>query len=1410
MLRLFFRPGNITKGDRARDAARWDEAAKHYRRALELNPSSAPIWVQYGHMLKETGRHREAETAYRKAAEIEPGAVDTHVQLAHLLKLVGRAEEAAEHYHRAAVLGAAAQAVPPDADEVLAATDLADSPLPSEAQTAHASAAVELQDTSPVPDQEPSDAEPPAIEETPAIAETPAPEEPARLWTEPLDDSMTKVFHILLLGRQPDPETAAGYRGRPQECLIANIVRSDEFRNGVVRPFLSGLQLPHQELDRNELEAAASCIRPTDELDYRGDWLDAMATFEPPADLSDAVFQAHVFVDAPEPISLRCAFLSPRSDDDPDGGWPEADSRRSFDSGYTNWRFEPRPVRGKPDSSRVHAIYFGGNPSRARVRVSLTAIRGDRQLELIPAPSQPRSNAATSWTRSEDPMGTSSSATMVVAKFLTSEVCAPTIASAGAALFGPLFRRAAAVLQFPEPGQIPADDIDIRIIHCILLCRVPESDAVYDSQRRRLRADVIADILRSDEFSPAGVGARTAYDGLDTAELRLARAWVRGWGARVEPEASWSDLASAFLASPATIIILAQTLPGSAASIVERALEGEASPAAKARLGRFEQELAEVEELRASLSDMQSDYPAYEPIDESTLWDLVFRQGNELIKARELLARQEAVTSRLRSAAERVSHKFVQLSLEQQKLVADRKMAEAVERLASQRVLMATPRKFRVLYVSPEPHGASHQYRVENYIQALELNDIEADWISADECGESIDLLYAVSLVVFRRVPGTPSIFAFLEAAKQLGIPVVYDVDDHAFEPATSSLNVLGAYAHRTMLLGCQFALFPTSSLLECGRKLNRKSYLVPSGLEARHLDAIAGRPSRLVLPGRVVIGYVVDSYSGLGDIQPAAAAIARVLTENRNVTLRIVGDFDLDQVAEWRDLRTRIELEPTAHGPADRIKYPEFDINVAPRAIGRPQAEAKSEVEFFEAGLLGVPTVAAATGAFCDAISDGETGFIVRTGDDWYRALSRLVRDRGLRELVGAAAREFVIDAYGPQTLGLAARKIFSSIIRCHRAAQGRADDALVVTMVLDRLRPDSAIQATAISLMRGLSRHGHDIGIHIVEPPAQFATPDDFRAQHELLGHDAVTWGRRALRPADVCIATCGETLGLLGQQVHCAHTAVHLIGNLQCAPEAGSQQRPVRKLAIDPWVASCLKRDLNINADWLPFHVDRSVFRPVPGAFRSGDRLLVYLDSEAPADLAEAAIAGLTQFHESAVFRGQIEIVGSEEGLQVSFPHITHDMPSARHMARLFSECTLGIAVRPANPPPLIFGMMACGLPVIDFDFVNRAALYGAALPVLACAPQPDALAAAVTRLIAIPAERDQIAANALQFAAGLADETEVVRRFEEALVKYVMGPDHDDAASGFITDNIVVQMPATDPMSRQASNAAQFHD
>src|SRR5204863_5326912 len=93
-----------------------------------------------------------------------------------------------------------------------------------------------------------------------------------------------------------------------------------------------------------------------------------------------------------------------------------------------------------------------------------------------------------------------------------------------------------------------------------------------------------------------------------------------------------------------------------------------------------------------------------------------------------------------------------------------------------------------------------------------------------------------------------------------------------------------------------------------------------------------------------------------------------------------------------------------------------QIDINLAPLELDNPFCQAKSEIKYTEAALVGVPTVASPTDAFAYAITHGENGLLAATVDEWQAALSQLIEQPEARQQLGAVARQRVYQEYVPQ----------------------------------------------------------------------------------------------------------------------------------------------------------------------------------------------------------------------------------------------------------------------------------------------------------------------------------------------------------------------------------------------------------
>jgi glycosyltransferase involved in cell wall biosynthesis len=66
----------------------------------------------------------------------------------------------------------------------------------------------------------------------------------------------------------------------------------------------------------------------------------------------------------------------------------------------------------------------------------------------------------------------------------------------------------------------------------------------------------------------------------------------------------------------------------------------------------------------------------------------------------------------------------------------------------------------------------------------------------------------------------------------------------------------------------------------------------------------------------------------------------------------------------------------------------------------------------------IGVPSVATNHGTACNIISQGETGFLVNTEEEWIEAIKNLIGDGDLRYKMGNSARKSVVENYSTKAI--------------------------------------------------------------------------------------------------------------------------------------------------------------------------------------------------------------------------------------------------------------------------------------------------------------------------------------------------------------------------------------------------------
>jgi SAM-dependent methyltransferase/glycosyltransferase involved in cell wall biosynthesis/uncharacterized protein YbaR (Trm112 family) len=372
-----------------------------------------------------------------------------------------------------------------------------------------------------------------------------------------------------------------------------------------------------------------------------------------------------------------------------------------------------------------------------------------------------------------------------------------------------------------------------------------------------------------------------------------------------------------------------------------------------------------------------------------------------------------------------------------------------------------------ILYISGEPTTPGNVFRVTNYVEAARANGVCADWFAAQELADRLEEVKDFDVLVIWRTPWDESLARAVEAMHAAGRTVVFDCDDLMTEPnlaqtsiidgiRTQNLTEAGVQGHyariRQTMLAADICFASTPELAFHMRSANKVADVLPNGFSqyTHDLSRHSARAWRAGRDGIIRIGYAGGSRTHQRDFGLATEAVAQILREHRECRLVLFRTPDgalplidtheypslngLEEQIEWRP------LQPLMNLPAEMAR---LDINLAPLEVGNPFCEAKSELKFFDAALVNVPTIASPTGPFRRAIDHGRTGFLATSADDWYVYIKRLLQDAGLREQVGRDAYIAALAAFGPRQRALKFGRVIEHLRGGPRAARGFALEA-------------------------------------------------------------------------------------------------------------------------------------------------------------------------------------------------------------------------------------------------------------------------------------------------------------------------------------------------------------------------------
>lgn len=350
------------------------------------------------------------------------------------------------------------------------------------------------------------------------------------------------------------------------------------------------------------------------------------------------------------------------------------------------------------------------------------------------------------------------------------------------------------------------------------------------------------------------------------------------------------------------------------------------------------------------------------------------------------------------------------------------------------------------LMLDPYDTSPGQRFRIEQWEPYLNLEGITTDYFSfTDEAlrgviyqeGRVASKVAELTKATLRRVSHVlkaakyDAVFlyraanmigpAFLEKYMRLrGYPIIFDFDDAIFMTDVSKANKRFAWAKFSGKTDdiCRLSTSITvgnSYLAEYARQFNENVYVVPTSIDTNRYQPAAKEAKKAE---RTIVGWTGSSTSQyhLEEFEPI---LAELLKRRDDVEIRVVSNREPSFKTipyVWRSWSADTEV----------AEISQIDIGIMPTPDDE-WSRGKCALKALQYMSLGIPAICTDMGANRDVVKHGENGFLAKTPEQWLNCFETLIDDRVLRNKLGAAARQTVLEDYSMEKCG----QMFAEVIR-------------------------------------------------------------------------------------------------------------------------------------------------------------------------------------------------------------------------------------------------------------------------------------------------------------------------------------------------------------------------------------------
>lgn len=326
--------------------------------------------------------------------------------------------------------------------------------------------------------------------------------------------------------------------------------------------------------------------------------------------------------------------------------------------------------------------------------------------------------------------------------------------------------------------------------------------------------------------------------------------------------------------------------------------------------------------------------------------------------------------------------------------------------------------KKTVAFLYPHFDSSTFRYRGYNVAETLEYSIWwGAAYFELKEIAALEKEITCIDILVIIRCPWDDEFAKFVEHVKEKGIKLCYDVDDLIYNPKhmPSVIEALGL--DRDAEWNFWFGLTQRNYMIAemCDAMITTNEYLAdylkkdfckPCYIVRNYLNWIQEAVSTEYFEAKrnmtakkpFEIGYFSGSPTHVNDIMMVMPELEKFLVKHEDARMKIVGYMNLPQEYKYLIDREQIQFVPFQTFVGLQYQQAMVDVNVVP-LINNDFSNCKSELKYFETGVVGTITCATPSYTYSNAIENGNNGYLCEKGE-WFPIIEKIYEEGVSAEL--------------------------------------------------------------------------------------------------------------------------------------------------------------------------------------------------------------------------------------------------------------------------------------------------------------------------------------------------------------------------------------------------------------------------